>query len=117
MTRAERTAKTAGSIASSDPESAYVLAYDAMRYACTALLAQQGLRPTSSGGHYAVERSVRAQFGAGFRGFGAMRRRRHELEYPSAAERADARETEDAIASARALIAAAAKLVPALPMF
>lgn len=83
LLKVERTIETAGSIVT-DSESAYVLAYDATRYACTVLLAQQGLRPTSTGGHYAVERAVRAQFGAGFRGFGALRRRRNELEYPSA---------------------------------
>ena len=43
-----------------DAYSAYVLAYDAARIACIALLAQQGLRATTSGGHYAVERTVRA---------------------------------------------------------
>ena len=36
-------------------DSAFVLAYDAARYAARALLAQQGLRPTTSGGHYVVE--------------------------------------------------------------
>jgi hypothetical protein len=30
---------------------------DAVRFACTALLAHQGLRPTSKCGHYAVEHS------------------------------------------------------------
>jgi hypothetical protein len=42
------------------PDSAFVLAYGAACQACTALLAEQGLRPTTSGGHYAVEESVRA---------------------------------------------------------
>ena len=37
----------------------------AARQACVALLAQQGLRPTTAGGHYAVEEAIRAQFGAG----------------------------------------------------
>jgi phage tail tape-measure protein len=37
-----------------------VLAYDAARQACVALLAQQGLRPTTAGGHYAVEEIIRA---------------------------------------------------------
>jgi hypothetical protein len=38
----------------SDAYSAYVLGYDAARFAFIALLAQQGLRATSSGGHYVV---------------------------------------------------------------
>src|SRR5450830_1341767 len=83
MEKAARTVATAGEIARDDPDSAYVLAYDAARYSATALLAQQGLRPTTSGGHYVVEVALRAQFGDGFRAFGAMRRRRNRLEYPS----------------------------------
>lgn len=62
-TRASRTLTTAETIASDDPDSAFVLAYDSARYAGTALLAHQGLRPTTSGGHYAVEVALRAQFG------------------------------------------------------
>lgn len=42
-----------------------------------------GTPTATSGGHYAVEVALRAQFGEGFRPFGAMRRRRNELEYPS----------------------------------
>jgi len=38
---------------------------NAARIACIALLAQQGMRATTNGGHYAVE----AQFGEGFRPF------------------------------------------------
>jgi hypothetical protein len=83
LQKASRTLATAGEVADQDPDSAYVLAYDAARYAGTAILAHQGLRPTTSGGHHAVEEALRAQFGDGFRPFGAMRRRRNELEYPT----------------------------------
>ena len=82
LEQARKTAATAAGLVSSDAYSAYVLAYDAARFACIALLAQQGLRATTSGGHYAVERAARAQFGDGFRPFGTLRRRRNELEYP-----------------------------------
>jgi hypothetical protein len=44
-----------------------VLSYDAARQACVSLLAQQGLRPTTSGGHYAIEEVIRAQFGGSLR--------------------------------------------------
>jgi len=71
LQKASRTLETAGEIADQDPDSAYVLAYDAARYSGTAILAHQGLRPTTSGGHYAVEVALRAQFGDGFRPFGA----------------------------------------------
>ncbi len=79
LEKATVTLSTARSAVGTDPDSAFVLAYDAARQALTALLAHQGLRPTTKGGHYAVERAVRAQFGPGFRQFGALRRRRNEL--------------------------------------
>src|ERR1035441_2263469 len=82
LTQARKTAATAEGLVQADAYSAYVLAYDAARFACVALLAQQGMRPTANGGRYAVERAVRAQFGAGFRPFADLRRRRNELEYP-----------------------------------
>lgn len=116
--RAGRTLATAAEIADADPDSAYVLAYDAARYAGTALLAHQGLRPTTSGGHYAVELALRAQFAAGFRAFGAMRRRRHELEYPSGAgETTTQTEALDAVADAQVLLDAARKLIGTLGLF
>ncbi|MEV0569418.1 hypothetical protein [Dactylosporangium sp. NPDC050588] len=62
LDKAERTLISAVVLCEKDPGSSYTLAYDAARFACTALLAQQGLRPTSKGGHYAVEQAVRAQF-------------------------------------------------------
>jgi hypothetical protein len=49
LEQARKTAATAAGLVSSDPYSAYVLAYDAARFACIALLAQQGLRATTSG--------------------------------------------------------------------
>ena len=70
LQKASRTLATAGAVADEDPDSAYVLAYDAARYSGTAILAQQGLRPTTSGGHYVVEVALRAQFGDGFRQIG-----------------------------------------------
>ncbi len=116
--KAGRTIATATEIAEDDPDSAYVLAYDAARYAGTALLAQQGLRPTTSGGHYAVEQALRAQFGNGFRAFGAMRRRRHELEYPSGpGETTTQDEALETIADAQGLLDAARQLMPTLGLF
>jgi hypothetical protein len=66
------------------------------------------MRATTSGGHYAVERAVRAQFGPGFRPFGDMRRRRNELQYPRLpAGTASEDEATQAIDVARQLITAA----------
>ena len=118
LDRARQTIAAACAIEQASPDSAFVLAYDAARQACTALLAQQGLRPTTSGGHYAVEESVRAQFGTILRPFGALRRRRNELEYPlDPADRASATETADGIRAAAELIDAAAKILPNLGFY
>lgn len=118
LEKAARTLRTAGEIAASDPDNAYVLAYDAARHAGTALPAQQGLRPTTTGGHYVVEVALRAQFGEGFRPFGAMRRRRNELEYPSEpGQTTTSGEAIDAIADAGRLHEAARQLLPTLSIF
>jgi hypothetical protein len=94
------------------------LAYDAARFACIALLAQQGLRATTSGGHYAVQQAVRAQFGDGFRPFGTLRRRRNELEYPHLpSDAATPEEAEQAAGIAQRIITAAGELLPQLSFF
>ena len=112
------TLETARSAISTDPDSAFVLAYDAARQALTGLLAHQGLRPTTKGGHYAVERAVRAQFGVGFRQFGALRRRRNELEYPERPDDdASTAEAADAVDNAEAIITAAAVLLDQVGLF
>ena len=78
------TAATAAS--TGDLAGAYQLAYDALRKSSASLLAAQGLRPTSRGGHVAVQEAVTAQFGATvrvLRSFGRIRRSRNSFEYPS----------------------------------
>jgi len=112
LAQARKTAATAAGLIRADAHSAYVLAYDAARFACIALLAQQGMRATTDGGHYAVERAVRAQFGEGFRAFADLRRRRNELEYPRLpADTATADEAQQAVEAAERLIAAADTLL------
>jgi hypothetical protein len=118
LAQASRTVATAAVVVRNDAYSAYVLAYDAARFACIALLAQQGLRATTSGGHYAVERTVRAQFGEGFRPFADLRRRGNELEYPHVpGNAATADEAEQAVEVAQRLIAAAGQLLGQLSFF
>jgi hypothetical protein len=56
LARARQTIASAQVLLTTDPSNALVLAYDAARQACTARLAQQGLRPTTTGGHVAVDR-------------------------------------------------------------
>jgi hypothetical protein len=118
LEKAKVTWSTARSVVDTDSDSAFVLAYDAARQALTALLAQQGLRSTTKGGHYAVEQAVRAQFGAGFRQFGALRRRRNELEYPERpGDDATHDEAAGAVESAQAIIAAADGLLDQVWLF
>lgn len=116
--RARRSLDAARVLAESAPDSSVVLAYDAARQACVAVLAQQGLRPTTVGGRYAVEETVRAQFGLVLRAFGGLRRRRNELEYPLyPTEQATGSEAVETLTTAAELIEAAAKLLPDLGFF
>lgn len=118
LAKASTTLATAKSAIETDPDSAFVLAYDAARQALTALLAHQGLRPTTKGGHYAVERAARTQFGPGFRQFGALRRRRDELEYPERpGDESTSDEAAEAVDNAEEIIAAAQALLDQLGLF
>lgn len=118
LSQARKTIATAAKLIPDDAYSAYVLSYDAARIACVALLAQQGLRATTNGGHYAVERAVRAQFGDRFRPFGALRRRRNELEYPRMpSDTATTDEAREAAETAERLISAATALLPQIAFF
>lgn len=79
-------ATAAAALSSGDLSGAYQLAYDALRKSALSLLAVQGLRATSRGGHIAVQEAVLAQFGStvrAFRSFSRIRRARNSFEYPS----------------------------------
>ncbi len=105
-------------IAEADPESAYVTAYDATRFALVGALAQQGLRATQKGSHLAVEHAVRAQFGANFADYGVLRRRRAELEYPAyPGEKVEQEELSEAIETVRHVIDSVEKILPHLTIF
>ncbi len=101
-----------------DPDGAYTNAYDAARLAATALLTQQGLRPTTSGGHRAVEEALLAQFGPGLSKFSVLRRRRHELDYPGTSySEASDDEARDAVETARLFLETAERILPELGFF
>ena len=89
LSQARRHLASAGAIAEDDPAGAYQLLYDGARKALAAVLENQGLRATSRGGHIAVREAVSAQLdpplGVVLRPFDRMRRRRNQVEYPSAA--------------------------------
>jgi hypothetical protein len=94
-----------------DPPGGYALAYDGARKALTAILENEGLRPTTRGGHLAVAEAVRAQLdpptGRVLRQFNRMRTRRHDAEYPPEITAADVREDQ---ATAESLIEIATRL-------
>jgi hypothetical protein len=118
LDRAGRTLVAAASLTAAEAASACTLAYDGARFACVATLAQQGLRPTTRGGHVAVEEAVRAQFGDTFKPFRDLRVRRNELEYPTHPdEPVDAHDAEESVAAARAILAAAVRVLPHLGVF
>lgn len=96
-----------------DHVGAYALAYDATRHAVTALLVQQGLRPTTMGGHTAIAEAIAAQFGTAFSAFNRMRRIRNQLEYPRSTADLDLPidDTNQALSDADNIISAAEKLL------
>lgn len=112
---ASRRIATAVSAVDGDPEGAYSLAYDAARKAATALLAHQGLRPTSTGGHIAVVETIRAQFPKvpGLASLDRLRRRRNQSEYPQprSYDPIEPDEAADAVAVARDCLASARRLL------
>ena len=109
--------------AGDDPEGAFSLAYDAARKTATALLAHQGLRPTTAGGHIVVVEAVNAQFPAvpGLKSIDRLRRRRNQAEYPEPAsyDPVTTDEANDAVAVASECLETAERLigVPQLGVF
>jgi hypothetical protein len=117
IAKARRVLVSATGLRDSDPESAYVLAYDAARFACAALLTHQGLRATSSGGHYAIDVAVREQFGGPFEDFGGLRRQRNELEYQLITDTVSSTDANRAIDLANKIVNTAEQMLPHLGIF
>ncbi len=120
MDDAQRHLLSAEQLADDDPAGAFQIAYDASRKACAALLAIQGLRATSRGGHIAIRDVALAQFGGGrpgrvLRDFEGMRRRRKDAEYPAdPGDAIDAPEVRDVLPKAKAIVQYATVLLPNL---
>jgi uncharacterized protein (UPF0332 family) len=117
VTTSERHVQSAATLADSDPEAAFSLAYDAARKAATALLARQGLCSTTAGGHLVVVDAINAQFPgvAGLKSLDRLRRRRNQAEYPDPAgyDPITPDEATEALESTRATISAARRLLNA----
>lgn len=122
LDRATQNLSTVQMIQRDNPGLAYDGLYDAARFALTAILAQQGLRPTREGGHGAVGEAVRAQLdpplGAAISQFDRLRRTRNRNEYPTPDSPAI---TEHDVATglpvAQQLLTIALQVVPNLPVF
>ena len=119
MHQAEGHLLSAGPLTHTDPPSAFALLYDGTRKAMTAILARQGLRPTRAGGHLAVQEAIEAQLGPNakvvVRPFRALRRRRHESEYPSIGDPPVTEvEAVEGLDDARAIVEAMGRLLPRL---
>ena len=113
---------SARDISASDPEGAYQLLYDGVRKALTGVLANEGLRPTTRGGHRAVYAAVAAQLdpsmGGVLRPFDRMRRQRHEIEYPAMnAERVLSADVRDELPKAEAIIQLAERVLDEMSPF
>jgi hypothetical protein len=87
ITQARQYLADANGLCDHNPALAYVALYDAARLALTAVLENQGLRPTTRGGHVAPYEAVLAQLdppaGPRLRPYELMRRTRHRVEYPN----------------------------------
>lgn len=108
-------------IADSDPSLAYAAIHDAVRKSLSAMLQAQGLRPTTKGGHLAVQHAIRAQFevsmGALLRPVDRIRVTRHATEYPDASTWVDEDAAQDDLPAAQAIVEAAAKAIEHLPVY
>ena len=96
--------------------------YDAARKTLTAILDNQGLRPTSRGGNLAVYHAVRAQLdppmGKTLLPFDRMRRRRHDVEYPPAgAPELSAEDVTDDVAKVITLLELAQRVLDEMSPF
>ena len=122
LVESQRHVASARDIVDSDPEGAYQLLYDGVRKALTAILANEGLRPTTSGGHRAVYTAVAGQLdppmGAVLRPFDRMRRERHAIEYPAMdAEPVLPEDVSDELPKAEAIIDLAGKVLDEMSPF
>jgi hypothetical protein len=122
LAQARRHLVSATQTADADPEGAYALLYDAARKALWSILENQGLRPTTAGGHLAAYHAVRAQLdppmGQQLRPFDRMRRHRRYAEYPPAdAPELTTEDVEDDIPKVKDILGIAEKILDQMSPF
>ena len=121
LSKAQVHLETADSLADDDPEIAYAALYSAARKALTAVLRQQGLRPTTKGGHEVVIQAAEAQLIPPLeqilRPFRQLKRTRGAGEYSALQGALTGDDVRADLPAARAIVEAARKVVPTMPVF
>jgi hypothetical protein len=121
LAKADSHLKTAATVGSTDPEIAYDALYAAARKALSALLAQQGLRPTRAGGHEVTIEAAEAQLvpplGAVLRPFRRMKRRRNEGGYAGSEDQIHEEDIQADLPAATAIVDAVNRVLPQLTVF
>ena len=119
--RARRHLATASREADDDPEIAYDALYAAARKALTAVLRQQGLRPTRAGGHEVVVQVAEAQLvpplGPVLRPYRRLRRQRAQGDYLASEGAIHPDDVRADLPLATAIVEAAATVAPQMPVF
>lgn len=115
LDRAHQLLNSARALAAADPQTSFILAYDAAKHAGMAALAAMGLRTTQRGGHLAIEHALMELSSHDFSDYRMLRRRRNDLDYPTGhEEEVIGSEAERAIERAGSILASAESLVPQL---
>lgn len=113
--------RTAAAVSADDPEIAYDALYAAARKALTALLVQQGLRPTRAGGHEVTIEAATAQLvpplGEVLRPFRRLKRRRGQGDYAGSEDQIHPEDITADLPAAEAIVDAAFRVLPQLPVF
>jgi hypothetical protein len=122
LAQARKHLTSAQEVCGDDPEGGYALLYDASRKALRAVLGNQGLRPTSTGGHLAVYEAVRAQLdppmGTVLRPFDRIRRQRRDAEYPNVdAPELNAADVRDDVPKVQAILELAVRVLDEMSPF
>lgn len=119
--RARRHIQTAEREADDDPEIAYDALYAAARKSLTAVLLQQGLRPTREGGHEVVIQAAQAQLvpplGDILRPFRRLRRQRSRGDYLASEGSIREDDVRADLPAATAIVGAASRIVPQMRVF
>lgn len=121
LARAAIHLESAARMADSDPEIAYDALYAAARKALTAVLRQQGLRPTRAGGHEVVIDAAFAQLdppaGPTLRPYRRLKRTRGGGDYEAEEGALHPDDVRADLPVARKIVDIATKVVPHMPVF